>query len=193
MEDRVRRGEHAAHQRPRSASARRGERAQADPRRNRELEAGCGLQSAGTVSRGSRLRSERRELPRVTADALHRLQSAWTRARARQGFVEEASDLSPHSVTGFCRVPAAAKNPPPAAPRLPAHRQEPERGCLLGISQASVVDSDEKLAERVSFIHESIGTPAIAEQYIEGRELYVGVLGNERLRVFPIWELEFGS
>jgi len=62
-----------------------------------------------------------------------------------------------------------------------------------GISQASVVDSDEKLAERVSFIHDSIGTPAIAEQYIEGRELYVGVLGNERLRVFPIWELEFGS
>jgi D-alanine-D-alanine ligase len=62
-----------------------------------------------------------------------------------------------------------------------------------GISQASVVDSDEKLAERVTFIHERIGTAAIAEQYIEGRELYVGVLGNERLRVLPIWELEFGS
>jgi D-alanine-D-alanine ligase len=62
-----------------------------------------------------------------------------------------------------------------------------------GISQASVVDSDDKLAERVSFIHQSIGTAAIAEQYIEGRELYVGVLGNERLRVFPIWELDFGS
>ena len=53
--------------------------------------------------------------------------------------------------------------------------------------------SDEALAERVTFIHERIGTPAIAEQYIEGRELYVGVLGNQRLRVFPIWELEFGS
>jgi len=62
-----------------------------------------------------------------------------------------------------------------------------------GISQASVVESDEKLAERVTFIHERIGTAAIAEQYIEGRELYVGVLGNDRLRVFPIWELDFGS
>jgi len=62
-----------------------------------------------------------------------------------------------------------------------------------GISQASVVDSDEKLAERVSFIHDNFGTPAIAEQYIEGRELYVGVLGNERLRVLPVWELKFGS
>ena len=49
----------------------------------------------------------------------------------------------------------------------------------IGISQASVVDNDEKLKERVAFIHESIGTAAIVEQYIEGRELYVGVLGNQ--------------
>ncbi len=63
----------------------------------------------------------------------------------------------------------------------------------IGIAQASVVDSDEKLAERVAFIHERIGTAAIAEQYIEGRELYVGLLGNERLRVFPVWELKFGN
>ncbi len=40
-------------------------------------------------------------------------------------------------------------------------------------------------------MHERIGTAAIAEQYIDGRELYVGVLGNERLRVLPVWELEF--
>jgi len=61
----------------------------------------------------------------------------------------------------------------------------------LGIARASVVDSDEKLAERVAFVHENIGTDAIAEQYIEGRELYVGVLGNERLQVLPTWELTF--
>jgi D-alanine-D-alanine ligase len=61
----------------------------------------------------------------------------------------------------------------------------------LGIAQASVVDDDEKLKERVAFIHERIGTDAIAEQYIEGREFYVGVLGNDRLQVFPIWELLF--
>jgi len=63
----------------------------------------------------------------------------------------------------------------------------------FGISQASVVETDEKLAERVSFIHERVGTAAIAEQYIEGRELYVGVLGNNRLRVLPVWELKFGK
>ncbi len=59
----------------------------------------------------------------------------------------------------------------------------------VGISQASVVDSDEKLAERVRFVHERIGTDAIAEQFIDGRELYVSVLGNDRLVAFTPWEL----
>ncbi len=63
----------------------------------------------------------------------------------------------------------------------------------MGIAQASVVETDEALAERVTFIHERIGTAAIAEQYIEGREIYVGVLGNDRRRVLPIWELQFGT
>src|SRR2546425_7211682 len=61
----------------------------------------------------------------------------------------------------------------------------------IGISQASVVDTDEKLKERVAFIHDSIGTAAIVEQYIEGRELYVGILGNQSLQAMPIWELFF--
>jgi D-alanine-D-alanine ligase len=61
----------------------------------------------------------------------------------------------------------------------------------IGISQASVVDSDEKLKERVAFIHESIGTAAIVERYVEGRELYVGILGNQQLQALPVWELFF--
>jgi D-alanine-D-alanine ligase len=60
-----------------------------------------------------------------------------------------------------------------------------------GISQASVVTDDDKLGERVRFVHEKVGTDAIVEHYIEGRELYVGVLGNERLQVFPVWEMSF--
>jgi D-alanine-D-alanine ligase len=61
----------------------------------------------------------------------------------------------------------------------------------IGISQASVVDSDERLKERVAFIHESIGTAALVEQYIDGRELYVGILGNQSLQALPVWELFF--
>jgi D-alanine-D-alanine ligase len=61
----------------------------------------------------------------------------------------------------------------------------------IGISQASVVESDEKLKERILFIHESIRTAALAEQYIEGRELYVGIIGNQHLQALPVWELFF--
>ncbi len=60
-----------------------------------------------------------------------------------------------------------------------------------GIAQASLVTSDEKLTERVQFIHEQIGTDALAEEYIEGRELYLGVIGNQRLQTFPVWEMRF--
>ena len=63
----------------------------------------------------------------------------------------------------------------------------------LGISQASIVDDDDKLQERVKFVHQSVGTGALVERFIEGRELYVGVLGNHRLRVFPVWELDLGQ
>jgi D-alanine-D-alanine ligase len=63
----------------------------------------------------------------------------------------------------------------------------------LGIAQASVVDDLSKLRERVQFIHEQIGSDALVEEYIEGRELYVGVLGNERLTRLPVWEMHFGS
>jgi len=59
----------------------------------------------------------------------------------------------------------------------------------LGISQASIVQDDEKLKERVSFIHSSVGTAALVERYIEGRELYVGLMGNGHLHAFPVWEL----
>ena len=61
----------------------------------------------------------------------------------------------------------------------------------LGISQASIVENDEKLEDRVRFVHESIGTAAIAEQFIEGRELTVSMLGNQRVEIFPVWELLF--
>ncbi len=63
----------------------------------------------------------------------------------------------------------------------------------IGIAQASVVDDDAKLRERVRFIHESVGTDAIAERFVDGRELYVGVMGSERLHVFPVWEIHFSK
>jgi len=63
----------------------------------------------------------------------------------------------------------------------------------LGIAQASVVRDEKELRERVQFMHEQIGTDALVEEYIEGRELYVGVMGNDRLQRLPVWEMQFGS
>ena len=59
----------------------------------------------------------------------------------------------------------------------------------VGIARASIVNDDEKLAERVEFIHRQTNTHAIAEQYIAGREIYVGVIGNQRLQCYTPWEL----
>jgi D-alanine-D-alanine ligase len=61
----------------------------------------------------------------------------------------------------------------------------------LGIAQASFVENDDQFKERVAFIHEKYDNDVIAEEYIEGRELYVSVLGNHRLQVFPLRELVF--
>ncbi|MEN1704131.1 MAG: ATP-grasp domain-containing protein [Planctomycetota bacterium] len=63
----------------------------------------------------------------------------------------------------------------------------------IGISQASVVANDERLADRIAFIHGNVGTDALVEEFIEGRELYVGILGNTRLTALPIWELGFDN
>jgi len=61
----------------------------------------------------------------------------------------------------------------------------------LGISKASIVNTDEELTERVAMVHRRVETHALAEQFIAGRELYVGVIGNERLTALPTRELVF--
>jgi len=62
-----------------------------------------------------------------------------------------------------------------------------------GISQASIADHEDAFLERVQFIHESMNIDAIAEEYIEGRELYVTVIGHKKLTVFPPREMKFGE
>ena len=57
-----------------------------------------------------------------------------------------------------------------------------------GISTASIVHDDAKLKERVEYIHRTTNSTALAEQYIDGREIYVGVMGNQRVRALPAWE-----
>ncbi|MDH4066899.1 MAG: D-alanine--D-alanine ligase, partial [Acidobacteriota bacterium] len=92
-------------------------------------------------------------------------------------------------VPDFKLVPLNRRPSLPRALKFPLIVKSATYESSIGISQASVVANEEQLARRVQFIHQSIGTPAIVEQYIEGRELYVGVMGNARLQVFPVWEM----
>ena len=97
------------------------------------------------------------------------------------------------AVPAFGVFPKRRKIKRPSRLPLPLIVKSLSEDGSFGISQASIVDTDEKFAERVAFVHERINTAAIAEQYIEGRELYVSILGNNRLRALPVWELEFGT
>jgi D-alanine-D-alanine ligase len=77
--------------------------------------------------------------------------------------------------------------------RYPMFVKSSTEDASLGIAQASVVADERLLTERIAFIHEQTKSDALVEEYIEGRELYVGVLGNDRLKVLPVWEMTFGS
>ena len=97
------------------------------------------------------------------------------------------------------RVPAFAEFRPGEKPVRPSELRFPLivkpllEDASVGISQASVVGEDEDLGARVKFIHEKFGQAAIVEELIEGRELYVGLIGNGALQVLPIVELTFGE
>ena len=129
---------------------------------------------------------------------LELLQAAYTGCGPR-GLVLSRDKALAKKVVAYhrIRVPAFAVFPRGHKVKRPARLAYPlivkslSQEASVGISQASIVDSDEKLAERVRFIHESVGTEALVEQFIEGRELYVCLLGNHRLKVLPVWELGF--
>lgn len=62
-----------------------------------------------------------------------------------------------------------------------------------GIAQSSFAETPEACLERVHFLHESLETDALVEEFIDGREFYSGVLGNDRLRVLPLREMVFDN
>ncbi len=63
----------------------------------------------------------------------------------------------------------------------------------IGIQFGAVCGSIKELMERIDYIHAEFDTPALIEEYIEGRELYVGVLGNEKPEALPVVELDLSK
>jgi D-alanine-D-alanine ligase len=63
----------------------------------------------------------------------------------------------------------------------------------IGIDNEAVVYTQKQLTDRVSFVHEQFKQPAIVERYISGRELNVSIIGNRKLRVLPISEIDYSQ
>jgi D-alanine-D-alanine ligase len=93
------------------------------------------------------------------------------------------------AVPGFAVFPMGQKVVRPRRLKFPLFVKSVVEEGSVGIAQASVVNDDDKLTERVEFIHRQTNSHAIAEQYIEGREIYVGVIGNRKLQTYTPWEL----
>ncbi|MBI4224026.1 MAG: ATP-grasp domain-containing protein [Deltaproteobacteria bacterium] len=97
-----------------------------------------------------------------------------------------------HIQTPLFRVyPKGHPIAPPPKLKYPILVKPLREEASYGISQNSLVDREAALVERVRFIHDTFKQDAIAEEYVEGRELYVSILGNRRLRAFPVREMVF--
>jgi D-alanine-D-alanine ligase len=94
-------------------------------------------------------------------------------------------------VPNFVVIPRGQRIGRPRQLKFPILVKPVKDEASYGISQASFVQNEEQFRERVAFIHEKHNADAIAEEYIEGRELYLSLMGNTRLNVFPIRELVF--
>jgi D-alanine-D-alanine ligase len=103
--------------------------------------------------------------------------------------------LATHGVATprFTLFPFGRRFRAPARVVFPLFVKSATEDASLGISQASVVEDMRSLRERVEFIHDEVESDALAEEYVDGRELYVGVLGNAKLVALPPWEMVFGA
>ncbi|HMB72292.1 MAG TPA: D-alanine--D-alanine ligase [Gammaproteobacteria bacterium] len=103
--------------------------------------------------------------------------------------------LAAHRIAtpAFHLYPCGKRFRPPRRLEFPMFVKSATEDASLSIAQASVVDDMQSLRERVEFIHENVQSDALVEEYIDGRELYIGVLGNTRLTTLPVWEMNFGN
>lgn len=95
-------------------------------------------------------------------------------------------------VPGFATFPLGAEPAPPADLRFPLFVKPLASDASEGIAHASVVQDAEALAARVAFLHQQFGQEVIAEEFVDGREFYVSLLGaRDALQVLPLVELVF--
>src|SRR5258705_2964920 len=63
----------------------------------------------------------------------------------------------------------------------------------IGIEFSAVVNSIRELMERMDWLHANFDSPVLIEEYIDGREMYVGILGNDKPEALPVVELDLSK
>ena len=82
-----------------------------------------------------------------------------------------------------------SKIAPPKKMTYPLFVKSATEDASYGLSKKSIVHDHEELVTGVQLLFDETKTDALVEEYIEGREFYVGILGNQRIKTLPIWEL----
>lgn len=76
---------------------------------------------------------------------------------------------------------------------FPLILKPPQEDASLGITQKSIVNDVQELLQTISSLQQEYQGPVLAEEFIEGREFYIGVLGNSDVKALPAMELDFSG
>ncbi len=77
--------------------------------------------------------------------------------------------------------------------KFPLLVKPPQEDASLGITQKSIVNDVKELLDVISSTQQEYQSPVLVEEFIDGREFYVGVIGNSNVEAFPIIELDFSK
>ncbi|HEX2721319.1 MAG TPA: ATP-grasp domain-containing protein [Gemmatimonadaceae bacterium] len=76
---------------------------------------------------------------------------------------------------------------------FPLILKPPQEDASLGITGKSIVNDVQELLQKISSLQQEYQSPVLAEEFIDGREFYVGVLGNSEVKALPVMELDFSG
>ena len=113
--------------------------------------------------------------------------------RPGQGRRQEDPRVPRHPYAGVRPFVSAAASTSPHELEFPVIVKPAREDGSIGIEFNAVVSSIKELMERIDWLHANFDSPVLIEEYVEGREMYVGVLGNENPLALPVVELDLSK
>jgi D-alanine-D-alanine ligase len=137
----------------------------------------------------STLRSARRQLSRADEAGLHGCNPRGMTLAHDKALTKMILSYHRLLVPNFAVFPMNRKVRRPKRLKFPIWLSRSARKVRSGSRRLRSCTTTKKLTQRVEFIQRQNKTAAIAEQYIKGREIYVGVIGNQNIQTYAPWEL----